>query len=138
MERYYTLASIYCAFEVWRRVDKTEAMIPEKLQDENVVLIRGGGTLQIHSFSVEISCTDTRLFPFLRCLAYTYSTMISVSDPICAMNPYDQNFISHNKKKTSRLESCRRFSAFGFVLYLNGKTAQKSRLCSRRTRLRFV
>ena len=39
----------------------------------------------------KILCTDTRLFLFLRCFAYTYSAMISsVSDSTCAMIPNDQ------------------------------------------------
>jgi len=36
-------------------------------------------------------------------------------------------FYLSQQEKTSRLESRRRFSAFPFVPYLNGKTDQKSR-----------
>ena len=60
------------------------------LQDENVGLVLGGGTLQIHFFSVKF-CALTRLFLFLCCFGYKYSTMIfSVFDSTCAMIPNDQ------------------------------------------------
>jgi len=43
------------------------------------------------------------------------------------MIPNDQIVSLAARKIASRLESRRRFSAFGFVVYMNGKTAKKSR-----------
>ena len=34
-----------------KTIDKTEAMVLEMLQDEHVVLVRGGGTLKIPFYS---------------------------------------------------------------------------------------
>jgi len=56
--------------------------------------------------------------------AYKYGAMISsVSDYACAVNPNDK-ILNLKQVKDEPLEIRRRFSAFGFVLYLNDTTAQ--------------
>ena len=47
-------------------MDKTEAMILEMLQDEHVVLVRGGGTLKIHFYSETFR--KTLKYIFSKCL----------------------------------------------------------------------
>ena len=64
-------------------MDKTEGQI---LQTEKNHVLYDKALLLC-----KILCTDRRLFLFLCCFAYKYSTMISsVSDSTCAMIPNDQ------------------------------------------------